>query len=464
MCGIAAVSGVPEAAKLVFLSLYSLQHRGQEAAGIASVDTSIPDSRRVRKGTGLVSEAFDDVKLEKLKGDLAVGHLRYSTAGGAGLHNAQPVVVRYSEGDLTVVHNGNLTNAQEIRTRLVREGAIFQSQIDTEVIVHLIARSRHDGVDAQIDDALSQLEGAFSLLIIVGNTLYAARDRHGFRPLVLGSLDGGIALASETCALDIIGAEYIRDLGAGEVIKIEGSEIMNLRPLGFAQPTPCVFELVYFARPDSRLWGQSVDGARRAFGRKLAEEQPAVADCVISVPDSANSAALGFSEVSGIPFELGLIRNHYVGRTFIEPSQTGRDYKVKLKYSPVRELLAGKRVVVVDDSLVRGTTARGLVRMLREAGATEVHLRFASPPVRYPCFYGIDMPTSAELIASHMTLEEIRESLGVDSIGYLSLEGMLGEVAEAGTFCSACFSGDYPAPLVDQERGYAAAIGDESGD
>jgi amidophosphoribosyltransferase len=459
MCGIAAVSGVPEAAKLVFLSLYSLQHRGQEAAGIASVDTSVPDSRKVRKGTGLVSEAFDEVKLEKLKGDLAVGHLRYSTAGGAGLHNAQPVVVRYSEGDLSVVHNGNLTNAQEIRTRLVKEGAIFQSQIDTEVIVHLIARSRHDGIDAQIDDALSQLEGAFSLLIVVGDTLYAARDRHGFRPLVLGTLEGGFALASETCGLDIIGARYVRDLAPGEVVKIQGSEIRNLRPLGYAPPSPCVFELVYFARPDSRLWGQTVDRARRAFGRKLAEEQPADADCVISVPDSANSAALGYSEASGLPFELGLIRNHYVGRTFIEPSQVGRDFKVRLKYSPVREVLQGKRVVVVDDSLVRGTTARGLVRMLRDAGATEVHFRFASPPVKYPCFYGIDMPTKAELIASQMTIEEMRESLGVDSIGYLSLEGMLGEVAETGSFCHACFSGDYPAPLVDMERGYAIAAG-----
>jgi amidophosphoribosyltransferase len=460
MCGIAAVSGIPDAAKLVFLSLYSLQHRGQEAAGIASVNTAVPDSRRIRKGTGLVSEAFDEVKLEKLKGDLAVGHLRYSTAGGGGLHNAQPVVVRYSEGDLTIVHNGNLTNAQELRTRLVREGAIFQSQIDTEVIVHLIARSRRDGVDAQIDDALSQLEGAFSLLIVVGDTLYAARDRHGFRPLVLGSLEGGFALASETCALDIIGAKYARDIDPGEVLKIRGAEMTNLRPLGgYAQPAPCIFELVYFARPDSRLWGQSVDRARRAFGRKLGEEQPAVADCVISVPDSANSAALGFAEVTGIPYELGLIRNHYVGRTFIEPSQVGRDFKVRLKYSPVREVLAGKRVVVVDDSLVRGTTARGLVRMLRDAGATEVHFRFASPPVRHPCFYGIDMPTRGELIASHMSLDEIRETLGVDSIGYLSLEGMLGEVAEAGTFCSACFSGDYPAPLVDQERGYAMAAG-----
>lgn len=459
MCGIAAVSGIPDAARQVFLALYSLQHRGQEAAGIVSIDPSESDGGRIRKGTGLVSDAFSAADLAALKGDYAVGHIRYSTAGGAGLHNAQPLLVRYSEGDLALAHNGNLTNAQELRGRLVREGALFQTTIDSEVIVHLIARSRREGVDAQIDDALSQLEGAFSLLITVGDTLYAARDRHGFRPLVLGYKDGGYVLASETCALDIVGARYIRDIEPGEVLKIENGELSRLRPLAaYSTPAACVFELVYFARPDSHIWGQSVDRARRAFGRRLAEEQPAEADCVIAVPDSANSAALGFAEGSGIPFELGLIRNHYVGRTFIEPSQAGRDFKVRLKYSPVREVLEGKRVVVVDDSLVRGTTAQGLIALLREAGATEVHFRLASPPVRHPCFYGIDMPTREELIASRLELEEIREALGVDSIGYLSQEGMLDAVSGDGlTYCSACFSGDYPAPLVDVERGYAVA-------
>ena len=460
MCGIVGASGVPEAAKLVFLGLHSLQHRGQEAAGIVSVESVESGGSRVHKGTGLVSEAFDEVRLQELSGDTAIGHIRYSTAGGAGLHNAQPILVRYAEGDLTLAHNGNLTNAQELRGRLVREGALFQSNIDSEAIVHLIARSRREDVDAQIDDALSQLEGAFSLLIAVGDTLYAARDPHGFRPLVLGHKSGGYVVASETCALDIVGARFIRDIEPGEVLRIRGGELTRMRPLvRYTAPAPCVFELVYFARPDSRLWGQSVDRARRAFGQRLALEQPTEADCVIAVPDSANSAALGFAEQSGIPFELGLIRNHYVGRTFIEPSQAGRNFKVRLKYSPVREVLQGKRVVVVDDSLVRGTTSQGLVALLREAGATEVHFRLASPPVRHPCFYGIDMPTSEELIASRLSTEGIRDHLGVDSLGYLSLEGMLDAVADVGTFCSACFSGSYPAPLVDVERGYPVAAG-----
>ncbi|MEX2583330.1 MAG: amidophosphoribosyltransferase [Gemmatimonadota bacterium] len=460
MCGIAAVSGIPEAAKLVFLSLYSLQHRGQEAAGIVAIDREGGQSL-IHKGTGLVADAFNEQSLAKLAGETALGHLRYSTAGGSGLANAQPLLVRYSEGDLALAHNGNLTNAQELRDRLVAEGALFQTSIDSEVIVHLIARSRREGVDAQIDDALSQLEGAFSVLITVGDTLYAARDRHGFRPLVLGQREGGYVIASESCALDIVGARYIRDIEPGEVLRIRDGELTRLRKLGsFTPPAPCIFELVYFARPDSQLWGYSVDRARRAFGRQLAVEHPADADCVISVPDSANSAALGFAEQSGIPFELGLIRNHYVGRTFIEPSQAGRDFKVRLKYSPVREVLEGKRVVVVDDSLVRGTTSQGLVNLLREAGATEVHFRLASPPVRHPCYYGIDMPTRGELIAAERSPEEIREKLRVDSLGYLSLEGMLACVDEGGTFCSACFSGDYPAPLVDLQKGYSMAGAD----
>lgn len=458
MCGIAAVSGNPEAAKLVFLSLYSLQHRGQEAAGIVAIDTDGEGRSLIHKSTGLVADAFTPDELTGLVGHTALGHIRYSTAGGLGLANAQPLLVRYAEGDLALAHNGNLTNANELRDKLVREGALFQSTIDSEVIVHLIARSRREDVDGQVYDALSQIEGAFSVLITVGDALYAARDRHGFRPLVLGYREGGYVVASETCALEIIGAKYIRDIEPGEVLRIRNGELTRLPQLGtFAPPAPCVFELVYFARPDSHLWGYSVDRARRAFGRQLAREHPAEADCVISVPDSANSAALGYAEESGLPFELGLIRNHYVGRTFIEPSQAGRDYKVRLKYSPVREVLEGKRVVVVDDSLVRGTTSRGLVNLLREAGATAIHFRLASPPVKHPCYYGIDMPTRGELIASTKSEEEIRRKLGVDSLGYLSLEGMLEAVDPEATFCSACFSGNYPAPLVDLERGYAAA-------
>ncbi len=458
MCGIAAVSGTPGAARLVFLSLYALQHRGQEAAGVVSIEEGGAQSH-IHKGTGLVADALGGDTLVDLTGTTALGHIRYSTAGGAGLVNAQPLLVRYAEGDLALAHNGNLTNAQELRSHLVSEGALFQTTIDSEVIVHLIARSRREDVDGQIADALSQLEGAFSVLITVGDSLYAARDRHGFRPLVMGIKDGVYVFASETCALDIVGARYVRDLEPGEVLRLRDGELTSLPRIGsFSPAAPCIFELVYFARPDSRLWGYSVDRSRRAFGRQLAIEQPADADCVISVPDSANSAALGFAEQSGIPFELGLIRNHYIGRTFIEPSQTGRDFKVRLKYSPVIEVLAGKRVVVVDDSLVRGTTSQGLVNLLREAGATEVHFRLASPPVRNPCYYGIDMPTKEELIASNRTTEEIRAKLGVDSLGYISLEGMLQAVdPEGSTFCSACFSGNYPAPLVDLERGYAVA-------
>ncbi len=456
MCGIVAVSGTPEAAKLAYLGLHALQHRGQEAAGIVAFDATEGVAHRVREA-GLVSEVFNERKLAGLPGEVAVGHIRYSTAGGAGLKNAQPLRVSYREGHLALVHNGNLTNANELRARLVNDGSLFQSTIDSEVIVHLIARSHRDGVEAQIDDALSQLRGAFSILITVGDTLYAARDPWGYRPLVIGQLpQGGLVFASESCALDIMGARYVRDVAPGEVLRVRGTELTRLRPLPpEGPPQPCVFELVYFARPDTRLWGHTVDRARRAFGRRLALEQPADADIVISVPDSANSAALGFAEESGIPFELGLIRNHYVGRTFIEPSQAGRDFKVRLKYNAVREVLAGKRVVVVDDSLVRGTTSRGLVSLLRDAGAKEVHFRLASPPVRYPCFYGIDMPTQEELIAANKTIDEIRDYLRVESVGYLSLEGMLDCVKESGSFCTACFSGDYRAPLVDFERGFA---------
>jgi amidophosphoribosyltransferase len=457
VCGIVAVSGTSEAAQLTYLGLYSLQHRGQEAAGITSFDAASGESHRHR-ASGLVSDAFGEGVLAGLPGELALGHIRYSTAGGAGLKNAQPIRVEYSEGHLSLVHNGNLTNAHEMRDQLVREGALFQSTIDSEVIVHLIARSRRHGIDAQIDDALSQLEGAFCLLITVNDTLYVARDPYGFRPLVLGQLPaGGIVAASEPCALDIMGARFLRDVEPGEVLRIRGTEITPLRPLiTHAATAPCIFELVYFARPDSHLWGHSVDRSRRAFGRQLAIEQPAEADCVIAVPDSANSAALGFAEQSGIPFELGLIRNHYVGRTFIEPSQAGRDFKVKMKYNAVREVLEDRRVVVVDDSLVRGTTSGGLVRMLRDAGAREIHFRLASPPVRFPCYYGIDMPTRQELIASRLSTEEIRDFLKVDSLGYLSLEGMVGAVG-GGDYCVACFSGEYRAPLVDAERGHVMA-------
>jgi amidophosphoribosyltransferase len=452
MCGIVGVAGIDRASELAYLGLYALQHRGQEAAGISSV----MDGRAyLHKADGLVVEGFDDAVLrQELPGRVALGHVRYSTAGGPGLVNAQPIMVRYHQGDLSLVHNGNITNAQVLRERLVQEGALFQTTVDSELIVHLIARSRCATVDAQVAEALSQLVGAFSVILTVGDTLYAARDPWGYRPLILGRARGGWVLASETCALDLIGAQFDCALEPGEVIKIENGEVIELPGLEqVPTPAPCIFELVYFARPDSRIWGASVDRARRAFGRQLAREQPADADCVFSVPDSSNSAALGYSEESGIPLELGLIRNHYVGRTFIHPTQKGRDFRVRIKYNAVREVIEGKRVVVVDDSLVRGTTSRGLIALIREAGAEQVHFRVSSPPVISPCYYGIDMPTKDELIGARLSVQEIRRHLNVDSLGYLSLEGMNAAVAEYGPFCDACFSGNYSAPLVDLEMG-----------
>jgi amidophosphoribosyltransferase len=457
MCGIVGISGLDNAAEQAFLALYALQHRGQEAAGIVTFDGT---TQRSHKGAGLVSEVFDGDTISRLRGNVAIGHTRYSTAGGNDFANAQPLTAHYARGNLALAHNGNLTNHLELRARLVEDGAIIRSSADSEALVHLIAKSRHPSVDSQIDDALSHLEGAFSLVISVDSTLYAARDSRGFRPLVLGRKGTGYVVVSETCALDILGADFVRDIAPGEVLKIRDGEVQQLRSLRPVHPpAPCIFELVYFARPDSRIWGVSVDRARRAFGRSLAIENPVEADAVIAVPDSANSAALGFSEQSGIPFELGLLRNHYVGRTFIQPEQLDRDFGARMKYNPVSEVVDGRRVVIVDDSLVRGTTSRSLVRMLRKAGAAEVHFRIASPPVRWPCFYGIDMPTRRELIGAELEISEIEEKLGVDSLGYLSLEGMVEAVRDAGPYCTACFSGDYPAPLVDVEKGLASPEG-----
>jgi amidophosphoribosyltransferase len=457
VCGVVGIQGVENAADMAFLAMYALQHRGQEAAGIAAFDGEVG---RTHKGVGLVSEVFSATELERLRGTTAVGHVRYSTAGGSDSANVQPITARYAHGEMALAHNGNLTNHLDLRGKLVEEGAIFRSSSDSETLVHLIAKSRHETVDDQIDDALSHLEGAFSMVLAVGSTLYAARDPRGFRPLVLGQKDGGHIIVSETCALDILGAEYLRDIEPGEVLRIRDGDVEQLRSLKPApQRAPCVFELVYFTRPDSRIWDMSVDRARRALGRQLAREHPVEADAVVSVPDSANSAALGFSEESEIPFELGLLRNHYVGRTFIKPLQKDRDFGARLKYNPVREVLSGQRIVVVDDSLVRGTTSRSLVRMLRQAGAREVHFRIGSPPVRWPCFYGIDMPTKSELIGARLEVEDIEKELAVDSLGYLSLEGMVSAVESAGPFCTACFSGEYPTPLVDVEKGLASAEG-----
>jgi amidophosphoribosyltransferase len=454
MCGIVGVQGIERAAEVAFMGLYALQHRGQEAAGIV---TSSNGRAYLHRGIGQVVEAFDDARIASMPGRTALGHVRYSTAGGAGVANAQPILVRYHKGDLAVVHNGNITNAQMLRDELEQEGALFQTTVDTETIVHLIARSRQPSIDDQIREALGRLVGAFTVMITVGDTLYCARDPWGFRPLVIGRARGGWVAASETCALDLIGATIACEPEPGSIMKIENGEFIDLEPLEPARRSPCIFELVYFARPDSRVWGASVDRARRAFGRQLAREQPVDADCVFSVPDSSNSAALGYSEQSGIPYELGLIRNHYVGRTFIHPSQKGRDFRVRIKYNTVREVIDGQRVLVVDDSLVRGTTSRGLIALIREAGAKEIHFRVASPPVISPCYYGIDMPTKEELIGARHSVEEIRQHIGVDSLGYLSLDGMHAAVAQYGPFCDACFSGNYAAPLVDLEMGRPAA-------
>ncbi len=456
-CGVFAVSGHEAAAELTFLGLYALQHRGQESAGIVSADDE--GQVHIHKGMGLVAEAIKNENILALPGRTAIGHARYSTAGESELRNAQPALVNYRDGILALSHNGNLTNAVDLRERLVAEGAIFQSSMDSEVIVHLIARSQQPHPDQQVLEALGQIEGAFCLAILVNDTIYVARDPRGFRPLVLGQKGPAVVVASETCALDLIEADYIRDIDRGEVLKIRDGAIEELPRLVPEAPAACVFELIYFARPDSSIWGCTVDAARRAFGRQLAREHPVEADAVFSVPDSSNSAALGYAEESGLPLELALIRNHYIGRTFIQPSQRDRDFKVRVKYNPVREVIDGKRVVVVDDSLVRGTTSRGLVSMIWEAGAKEIHFRIGSPPIRYPCFYGIDMPTREELLAANRNVEEIRDYLGVDSIGYLSLEGLLAAVEEFGPYCDACFTGDYPAPLTDLEKGLLVSAG-----
>ena len=446
MCGIFGVHDHPGAAQVTHLGLYSLQHRGQESAGIVAVDGS-GDARAVR-ALGLVSESFDPAQLESLPGAIAIGHTRYSTAGSTTIENAQPVLARFRGGHISLAHNGNLTNATELRRELEEAGSIFASTMDSEVIVHRLARSGSDAPEAKLADALQGVEGAYSLLVLIGETLVAARDPRGWRPLIMGKVGDSTVFASETCALDIVGASYVREIEPGEIVAVDRNGTRSIKPLPSQQRHQCVFEFVYFARPDSRVFGGSVDRARRALGRRLAKEQPAPgAELVFSVPDSSNSAALGYAEESRLPLELALIRNHYVGRTFIQPTQAGRDAKVKVKYNAVREVLEGRSVVMVDDSIVRGTTTRGLVSMVRNAGAREVHLRVSSSPITGPCYYGIDTPRREELIAANLEVDEIARHIGVDSLGYLSLDGMLESVPGGPHgFCHACFSGDYPTP------------------
>jgi len=447
VCGIFGVSHHPDAARLAYLGLYSLQHRGQEAAGIVTVDEA--GVARTHRGMGLVSDVFGEDVIRSLEGTTAIGHTRYSTAGASVLANTQPVLVRYRSGTLALAHNGNLTNAAELRRQLVDAGSIFQSTMDSEILVHLIARSPLPDPADQIRDALSRVDGAYSLVLTVNRQLFAAVDPRGFRPLLLGKVGDAPVVASESCALDIVGARAVCELEPGTLLRIDGGKVEYLDPLPAKPAARCVFELVYFSRPDSLIFGESVDQYRRNLGRQLAREHPAPgSDCVFSVPDSSNASALGFAEEAGIRLEHALIRNHYVGRTFIHPVQAGRDAKVKIKYNPVREIVTGQKVVMVDDSIVRGTTSRGLVAMVRQAGAREVHFRVASPPIVGPCYYGIDTPTRDELIAASHSVEEIAAYLGVDSLGYLSLEGMLAASAgDPNRFCHACFSNRYPTPV-----------------
>ncbi|MBA2486158.1 MAG: amidophosphoribosyltransferase [Nitrospira sp.] len=450
-CAVFGIYGHKEAANLAYLGLYALQHRGQEASGIVSNDG---EHFHIEKGQGLVADIFSQQALARLPGTMAIGHNRYSTAGGAGLKNVQPLNVNFAFGNLAVAHNGNLINATMLRSELEAYGAIFQSTSDTEVIIHLIAHSRADTLLERVIDSLTQVRGAFSVVLMTDQGIIAARDPHGFRPLCLGRFRDAWIVASESCAFDLLDAEYVREIEPGELVVLDHQGVTSYKPFAQSKPAMCVFEYVYFSRPDSRIFeGRAVYSIRKAFGQQLAQESMVPADIVIPVPDSGVPAALGYSEGSGIRFETGLIRNHYVGRTFIEPEQSIRHFGVKVKLNAVPEVLEGKRVIVVDDSLVRGTTSRKIVKMLRHAGAKEVHMRISSPPIVSPCFYGIDTPTKKELIASSHSTEEIRKYITADSLAYLSLDGML--KAAPGMpeqYCNACFTEQYPISFTRAEE------------
>jgi amidophosphoribosyltransferase len=451
-CGVFGIYGHPEASNLTYLGLYALQHRGQESAGIAASDgTRI----RVSKAMGYVNEVFNNEALAQLPGHIAMGHVRYSTAGESRLANAQPIVIDSMHGQLAVGHNGNLVNASELREALVRMGAIFQATTDTEVLVHLFARSRDEGAEAAIVDALSQVRGAFSLVMMTKDSLIGVRDPHGFRPLAIGRRGDAWVICSETCAMDLIGATYVRDVEPGEIVIASAQGLKSLKPFGSARQAQCIFEHVYFARPDSYVFGESVNEVRTEFGRRLARESGVDADVVVPIPDSGVCGAIGYSEASLLPMRMGLIRNHYVGRTFIEPQQSIRHFGVRVKLNPVRSILEGKRVVLVDDSIVRGTTSRKIVRMVREAGATQVHMRISCPPTISPCFYGVDTPRRAELIAATHTLEEIRKYLNADSLAYLSLDGLVDSVKGGRSrYCTSCYTGQYPVAFPRDEEAY----------
>ena len=448
-CGLYGVWNHAEAANVAYLGLYALQHRGQESAGIASTDGH---HFQVEKAMGWVADVFSRERLKRLPGHRAIGHVRYSTAGSSNLRNAQPITGTTAHGPVAIAHNGNLVNAEALREELEKDGAVFQSSSDTEVILHLLARSEGATLVDQLARALTRVRGAYTLLLLTPDSMIGVRDPSGFRPLTLGRLDDAWVLASETCALDLMEARVERDVEPGEIVIVDARGVTSVKPFRPAERLQCVFEYVYFARPDSVLWGRNVHTVRKALGHQLAREYPVAADLVIPVPDSGVGAALGFSEESGMPYDSGLVRNHYVGRTFIEPQQGIRHFGVKVKLNPNREVLDGKRVVVVDDSIVRGTTSRKIVKMIRDAGAREVHLRISAPPTRWPCYYGIDTPVRSELIAASHSRDEIAKYVTADSLGYLSNEGMHeAAAAEPRSFCDACFSGEYLVQLTTPE-------------
>ncbi|PYR53568.1 MAG: amidophosphoribosyltransferase [Acidobacteria bacterium] len=451
-CGVFGIFGDLEAVNMTYLGLYALQHRGQESAGIAAADGR---QVRISRAMGYVADTFDGQTLAGLPGSTAIGHVRYSTAGESGLLNAQPILIDCAHGQIAICHNGNLVNARELRDDLVRRGSIFQSNSDTEVILHLYARSKASNVDDAIVESVTQVQGAFSLVMLMRDRLVAVRDPHGFRPLALGRLGDAVVICSETCAMDLIGATYERDVEPGEVLIVSADAVRSIKPFPPAPLAHCIFEHVYFARPDSYVFGRSVNEVRTDLGRILAKEQAVAADVVVPVPDSGVCAAMGFAEQSGVPLRIGLIRNHYVGRTFIQPQASIRHFGVKVKLNPVRSVLDGMRVILVDDSIVRGTTSQKIVKMVRAAGAKEVHLRISCPPTISPCFYGVDTPRTSELIAATHTLNEIREFVEADSVAYLSLEGLLSAVGtERSAYCSSCYTGRYPVAIPSDESSY----------
>jgi len=446
MCGIIGVYGVPSASKVTFFGLYSLQHRGQESAGIA-----VFDGKQVRhyRGMGLVSEVFDEKTLQELPGEIAIGHVRYSTAGSSTIINAQPFCVNYAKKTIALAHNGNLVNAESLRCELEEEGHIFQTTMDSEVIVHLIVKHLKEGLVEAISKAMEKIKGAYSVVMLVDGTLVAFRDPQGFRPLSLGMLNGGYIIASETCAFDLLSAECLRDIAPGEILVIDENGLQSFFPLDKGERLAhCIFEFIYFARPDSTIFGKNVYLVRKRLGEKLYEECPLIADFVMPFPDSGNYAAIGYAAKARLPFEFGVIRNHYIGRTFIQPSEKLRDLSVRMKLNPVKELIRGKEVIVIDDSLVRGTTSKNRIRSIKLAGARAVHFLITCPPLRFPCFFGIDFPSKQELIAAKHSIEEIRKFLDIDTLYYLSLEGMLSAVEDlSDKVCTACFTGDYPIPV-----------------